>query len=203
VLNIFKDVIGSVGEFSPLRTIRLLRPLRSLNKVKGLRVLVKSFIYSIPPLSNVMVFLIFIISVFATFGLHMFKGAMEWRCRMGSTPNMVSKEWPILKSHPYLCDPTLSEGQKYNVNVRGFCPYYEVLSAGQSAGSGTQVKSYCGSPYDYWEKNGGELLTFDHKELDYPEFNYNITGFDTFQQSFISVLQSMTGEGWTDIMYMY
>ena len=74
ILGFFESYIGKTIDVSPIRTVRLLRPLRSLNKVKGLRVLVKSFIYSIPPLTNVMIFLLFIIAVFATFGLHMFKG---------------------------------------------------------------------------------------------------------------------------------
>jgi len=57
---------------SIIRTVRLLRPLRSINKVQGIRIIVKSFLLSIPPISNVAVFLFFIILIIATFGLQMF-----------------------------------------------------------------------------------------------------------------------------------
>lgn len=71
---------------SALRTIRLLRPLRSINKVRGIRVIVTSLIDSLPPLANVALFLFFIIILFGTFGLHLFYGMFENRCRFGDGP---------------------------------------------------------------------------------------------------------------------
>jgi len=59
----FFSMYGLVYEsnFSALRTIRLLRPLRSINKVRGIRVIVEALLASLPPLGNVMLFLMFII----------------------------------------------------------------------------------------------------------------------------------------------
>jgi len=71
---------------SALRTIRLLIPLRSINKVRGIRVIVTSLIESMPPLANVALFLLFIIILFGTFGLHLFTNMFEKRCRFGDAP---------------------------------------------------------------------------------------------------------------------
>lgn len=88
---------GSNGA-SALRTIRLLRPLRSINKVRGIRVIVTSLLLSLPPLANVGVFLMFIIILFGTFGLHLFYGMFEYRCRFGDAPaEEIIDGVPVLK----------------------------------------------------------------------------------------------------------
>ena len=54
-------MVGEGAKTGALRTIRLLRPLRSINKVKGIRVIVTSLILSFEALANVALFLTFII----------------------------------------------------------------------------------------------------------------------------------------------
>jgi hypothetical protein len=158
-----------------LRTIRLLRPLRSINKIKGIRVIVKSFIYSIPPLANVAVFLLFIVLVLATFGLHLFSGFYEFRCRVTEFPPIDPlAEWKVVEDFEHLCEiPTHND-----YNKLGYCP----------------TGSFCRSPYDY-------NRTFNRSELEVAGFNYDITGFDDTYKAVTSVIQVMTGEGWTDMMY--
>jgi len=75
-----------LGKISALRTCRLLRPLRSINKIDGLRVLVNAILKSIPKILNVAIFLIFIIVLMAVFGLHIFSGMFEYRCRLTEFP---------------------------------------------------------------------------------------------------------------------
>ena len=89
-----------------IRTIRLLRPLRSINKIKGIRIIVASLIDSIPPLGNVLIFLGFIIILFATFGLHLFSGMFEYRCRL--TPEPQGDSWALLPNYYQLCNPDLN-----------------------------------------------------------------------------------------------
>ncbi len=166
-----------------LRTIRLLRPLRSINKVKGIRVLVKSFIYSIPPLANVALFLLFIICVLATFGLHAFNGVFEYRCRLTPEPPTDGTDWKLYPDFERLCkfDEDAEFNTIYDEGVFGRCP------------KGT----YCRSP-TAWEPS----YQWNETELEISAFNYGITGFDDILHSIHSVIQSMTGEGWTDMMYM-
>lgn len=90
---------------SALRTIRLLRPLRSINKIKGIRVIVGSLIESLPAMVNVALFLLFIIVLFSTFGLHLFSQMYEYRCRI--TPEPINGEWPVVPGYNRLCNPDL------------------------------------------------------------------------------------------------
>jgi hypothetical protein len=64
-----------------LRVIRIFRPLKSINTVKsklylinyvniGVKNLILALIKSIPDFANVVVFLVFMFLLFATFGLH-------------------------------------------------------------------------------------------------------------------------------------
>ena len=44
---------------------------------------------------------------------------------------------------------------------------------------------------------------FNHTEYDQTqEFFYGITNFDSFGYAFLSVFQSLTGEGWSSLMYI-
>lgn len=83
-----------------IRTVRLLRPLRSINRVRGISDLVSSLIESIPSMLNVVFFLLFIILLFATFGLHLFAGMYEFRCRV---LDPVTETWSLYPDYYKLC----------------------------------------------------------------------------------------------------
>ena len=104
-----------------IKTIRLLRPLRSVNKIKGLRIIISAMILSIPPIANVIFFLMFIIILFAVFGLHLYSGMYEYRCRLTEKP-YENGSWPLLPDYYKLCNENLNN-----------CP----------------VGSYCGAPKTY------------------------------------------------------
>jgi len=52
---------------------------------------------------NVVIFIIFIIILFGTFGLHLFHGMFEYRCRITEFPN-DDGEWPLLDDYYKLCN---------------------------------------------------------------------------------------------------
>lgn len=93
-------MIGSIN-LSAIRTIRILRPLRSIKSIPGLRILVSSLLDSLPYLGNVVVFLLYLLTIFGILGLQLFSGANESRCRL--TPNPINGEWIANKSTLYLC----------------------------------------------------------------------------------------------------
>ena len=94
--------LGVGANVGAIRAVRLLRPLRSINKVKGIKIIVTAFIASMPPLMNVGIFLIFIIVLLGTFGLHLFAGMYDYRCRLTELPN-ADGTWPILEDFPRIC----------------------------------------------------------------------------------------------------
>ena len=55
--------------------------------------------------------------------------------------------------------------------------------------------SYCGAPIDHG-------IPWNASEINYPEFNYGYTGFDNILISMQTIFESMTGEGWSVMMYI-
>ena len=86
-----------------------------------------------------MIFLMFIIFIFAAFGLYLFNGMYEYRCRIGEKP--VGDVWPMYPNWPKLCNPHLpNEGQ---------CP----------------PDTFCGAPVDHqipWDKTEIENVNFNY-----------------------------------------
>ena len=117
---------------SVIRTIRLLRPLRSINKVRGISDIIRTVFNSIAPLINVTLFLFFIIVLIATFGLHLFYGMFEYRCRLTEKP--VGDEWTLLPDYYKLCNPDWNN-----------CP----------------AGSFCGAPRDYNMEWDPEEINFE------------------------------------------
>ena len=63
-----------------VRSLRVLRPLRTISGVEGLRLIVSALIGAIPLLANTLMILIFFFLVFAIAGLQLWTGAMKVRC---------------------------------------------------------------------------------------------------------------------------
>ena len=57
------------------------------------------------------------------------------------------------------------------------------------------IQTYCGNPYAY-------NLFPNITEIFSDNFNYGYTNFDNLQESLFTVFQSVTGEGWSSILYM-
>ena len=76
----FEIVTGGGASVSGLRAFRVLRPLRFVNNIQGLKVIVSSVIAAIPLLKNTLVVLFFFFLIFAIGGLNLFMGMLKQRC---------------------------------------------------------------------------------------------------------------------------
>lgn len=136
-----------------------------------MRRLVATLLSSLPELFNATIFLSFIIVLFGILGVQQFAGVTYYRCRLTPVP-VNSTYWPKSTEYPNVCSPPGSGGN-YN------CP----------------STMTCGSPIDY-----GISLADDGVYND-PIGLYGISVFDNFGFAFLSVVQSITKDGWTKIMY--
>jgi hypothetical protein len=73
---------GSDSSLGMLRTLRVLRPLRSLNKVESVKHVVVALGTSIPGLANVFALVLFVIFIYALFGVKLWVGTLEGRCAL-------------------------------------------------------------------------------------------------------------------------
>lgn len=71
---------GSSPNLKPLRTLRILRPLRGVSSIEGVRVLILSLFMSLKPLTNALIVLFIVISIFAIIGLQLWTGILRNRC---------------------------------------------------------------------------------------------------------------------------
>jgi hypothetical protein len=81
VMSIFDFIPGmSGGNFSAIRSFRVLRPLRTITKFPELRFLVSLLLSCIPMLANVFGLNFFIYFVFGILGMQLFGGSLRSRC---------------------------------------------------------------------------------------------------------------------------
>ena len=70
------------GNYSVIRSVRALRPLRALKRVPGMPVLVSSIMACIPKMGDVAMLCAFVFLVFGIVGMELFKGALHYRCAL-------------------------------------------------------------------------------------------------------------------------
>jgi hypothetical protein len=74
-------VINSGGvNLSGLRAFRVLRPLKSISSIDGLKVIVSALLSSLPLLRDTIIVLLFFFLIFAIAGLQLFTGYFKFRC---------------------------------------------------------------------------------------------------------------------------
>uniref|UniRef100_A0A8D2ISN7 Ion transport domain-containing protein n=1 Tax=Varanus komodoensis TaxID=61221 RepID=A0A8D2ISN7_VARKO len=78
----------NLGNVSALRTFRVLRALKTISVIPGLKTIVGALIQSVKKLSDVMILTVFCLSVFALIGLQLFMGNLRQKCLL----------WPLSNS---------------------------------------------------------------------------------------------------------
>ncbi|KAM3680581.1 sodium channel protein type 5 subunit alpha-like [Ammospiza maritima maritima] len=157
----------SVGNVSVLRTFRVLRTLKAISVIPGLKVIVNSLVESVRKLLDVLILTVFCLSIFALIGLQLFMGNLKSKCILDKTQYNDS-----------LC----KEAKIYVPNDAEQCfrlkDTSEILLCEYSGGN----KSGCPENYTC-EKIGKN-----------PDFGY--TSFDHFGWAFLSVFRLMTQDNW-------
>ncbi|XP_039211205.1 sodium channel protein type 4 subunit alpha A-like [Crotalus tigris] len=68
------------GSISALRIFRILRTLKAVSVIPGLKVIISSLLQSVKKLANVMLLTVFFLAVFALVGLQLFMGNLKYNC---------------------------------------------------------------------------------------------------------------------------
>ena len=83
VLDFVVVLVGWIGTFmssgniSAIRTIRILRPLRTINSIPEMKILVNSIIKSLPLLVDIFILFMFLLLVFSIIGLQSYAGLFQ------------------------------------------------------------------------------------------------------------------------------
>uniref|UniRef100_A0A4W6CAG3 Sodium channel protein n=1 Tax=Lates calcarifer TaxID=8187 RepID=A0A4W6CAG3_LATCA len=76
----FLTISWYLGNVSALRTFRVLRALKTISVIPGLKTIVGALIQSVKKLADVMILTVFCLSVFALIGLQLFMGLLRQKC---------------------------------------------------------------------------------------------------------------------------
>ena len=73
--------IANLGAgLGPVRTVRLLRPLRTVGRFPGLKAVVTSLILAVAPLSDIFILWTFMLTLFGVVGVQLFEGRFRFHC---------------------------------------------------------------------------------------------------------------------------
>jgi hypothetical protein len=88
ITSLLPYVITIQFSVNSLRAIRVLRPLKTITKIKALKMIVSTLFYSFSLVMDSLYILIFVIIVFAIAGTQLFSGVLKNRCLDLATGNL-------------------------------------------------------------------------------------------------------------------
>uniref|UniRef100_A0A8C2UCZ3 Sodium channel protein n=1 Tax=Coturnix japonica TaxID=93934 RepID=A0A8C2UCZ3_COTJA len=126
----------NLGNVSALRTFRVLRALKTISVIPGLKTIVGALIQSVKKLSDVMILTVFCLSVFALIGLQLFMGNLRNKFNSTVTP-FDWKGYIEDESHFYFLEGQNDALLCGNSSDAGQCPEgYTCVKAGRNPNYG-------------------------------------------------------------------
>ncbi|KAM3917143.1 sodium channel protein type 2 subunit alpha-like [Leptodactylus fuscus] len=177
-----------LGNVSALRTFRVLRALKTISVIPGLKTIVGALIQSVKKLSDVMILTVFCLSVFALIGLQLFMGHLRNKC----------VRWPPdyeANITSYFNETAGINGSYINITLNPFNKdeyiknernYYYL--------PGQRDALLCGNSSDAGQCPKGFVCLKTGRNP-----NYGYTSFDTFSWAFLSLFRLMTQDYWENL----
>ncbi|XP_075367439.1 sodium channel protein type 1 subunit alpha isoform X1 [Mycteria americana] len=181
----------NLGNVSALRTFRVLRALKTISVIPGLKTIVGALIQSVKKLSDVMILTVFCLSVFALIGLQLFMGNLRNKC-LQWPPDNFTLETNITSQ----LNSTIGEnGTLVNSTVTPFDwkGYIEDESHFYFL-EGQNDALLCGNSSDAGQCPEGYTCVKAGRNP-----NYGYTSFDTFSWAFLSLFRLMTQDFWENL----
>ncbi|XP_078147644.1 LOW QUALITY PROTEIN: sodium channel, voltage gated, type V-like, alpha b [Centroberyx gerrardi] len=172
-----------LGNVSALRTFRVLRALKTISVIPGLKTIVGALIQSVKKLADVMILTVFCLSVFALIGLQLFMGNLRQKC-VRSTAHCVNGSLPANVS--FYCNNKTWASLKDFINDED--NFYKV--------EGAKDALICGNSSDAGKcPDGFDCLKAGRNP------NYGYTSFDSFGWAFLSLFRLMTQDYWENLYH--
>ncbi|XP_072242308.1 sodium channel, voltage-gated, type I like, alpha b isoform X3 [Leuresthes tenuis] len=187
-----------LGNVSALRTFRVLRALKTISVIPGLKTIVGALIQSVKKLSDVMILTVFCLSVFALIGLQLFMGNLRQKCvRMVIASNatnasdIAANDTMYFNGGPLEINATFVQNDtesslNWTEYISDESNYYylpgrrDALLCGNGSGAGLCPEGFV------CIKAGRN-----------PDYGY--TSFDTFSWAFLSLFRLMTQDYWENL----
>ncbi|XP_042527670.1 voltage-dependent T-type calcium channel subunit alpha-1G isoform X15 [Dipodomys spectabilis] len=186
--------------FSAVRTVRVLRPLRAINRVPSMRILVTLLLDTLPMLGNVLLLCFFVFFIFGIVGVQLWAGLLRNRCFLPenfSLPLSVDLERYYQTENedesPFICSQPRENGMRS-------CRSVPTLRG--EGGGGPP----CGLDYNaYNSSSNTTCVNWNQYYTNCSAGEHNpfkgAINFDNIGYAWIAIFQVITLEGWVDIMY--
>uniref|UniRef100_A0A665UGQ7 Ion transport domain-containing protein n=1 Tax=Echeneis naucrates TaxID=173247 RepID=A0A665UGQ7_ECHNA len=168
---------------SAIRTVRVLRPLKAINRVPSMRILVNLLLDTLPMLGNVLLLCFFVFFIFGIIGVQLWAGLLRNRLENESCEEDDER--------PFICSLASDNGIMSCSDVparreggRTCCLDKEDAGAGEAMGLCINWNQY------YTRCHTGN--SNPHK---------GAINFDNIVYAWIVIFQVITLEGWVEIMY--
>ncbi|NXJ60845.1 CAC1H protein, partial [Rostratula benghalensis] len=196
---------GHNVSLSAIRTVRVLRPLRAINRVPSMRILVTLLLDTLPMLGNVLLLCFFVFFIFGIVGVQLWAGLLRNRCfldkNFATTYNLTFLH-PYYRTdeaeeNPFICSSHRENGMQKCSNIPNRKEYKVECTL--------SMDSYTPSLYnpDFSSRNACINWNQYYNVCMAGDVNPHngAINFDNIGYAWIAIFQVITLEGWVDIMY--
>nr|XP_043884115.1 voltage-dependent T-type calcium channel subunit alpha-1I-like [Solea senegalensis] len=200
--------------FTAIRTVRVLRPLKAINRVPSMRILVNLLLDTLPMLGNVLLLCFFVFFIFGIIGVQLWAGLLRNRCYLQENFTLttgISLPRPYYMAdeddeRPFICSlpvdngimscsdvPARREGGKSCCLDKDDVLYRQSLGLSPEplVNGSVSVAGLC--------VNWNQYYTRCHTGYRNP--HKGAINFDNIAYAWIVIFQVITLEGWVEIMY--
>uniref|UniRef100_A0A8C6LBC0 Calcium voltage-gated channel subunit alpha1 Ia n=1 Tax=Nothobranchius furzeri TaxID=105023 RepID=A0A8C6LBC0_NOTFU len=163
---------------SAIRTVRVLRPLKAINRVPSMRILVNLLLDTLPMLGNVLLLCFFVFFIFGIIGVQLWAGLLRNRCSTSPLSSDVKPEED--DERPFICSLASDNG------IMSCSDVPARREGGRSLALGLCI-------------NWNQYYTRCHTGNSNP--HKGAINFDNIVYAWIVIFQVITLEGWVEIMY--
>ena len=218
----------ALSGYTSLRALRAFRPLRAVNKLPGVKRQINTILRALPSLGNVALLMLFVISAFAILGMQLFKGTLQYRCYdLPADGNSMPPPGILpIDVERGVCAGLLQGSLERRALLTDVSASVPLPTASSDAGlHSTEVSMVVTNAAAVTDVVGGAISnaisTVVHSQQmaaqtqaahvcpatqscrlygNNPE--QGTVSFDNFFSSCMTVYMCITGEGWTDAMYL-
>ncbi|CAJ0608714.1 unnamed protein product [Cylicocyclus nassatus] len=200
---LLQEYLGGNINLTAIRTVRVLRPLRAVNRIPSMRILVNLLLDTLPMLGNVLLLCFFVFFIFGIVGVQLWAGLLRNRCVI-NLPKTISENQSALfndvkltrfyipedTSLEYICSQTDANGLHTCSNL----PPYTV--------DGVKCNLTI-NDYDRVSDKACINWNIYYNECQVMQRNpfQGSVSFDNIGFAWVAIFLVISLEGWTDIMY--
>ncbi|KAF6271549.1 hypothetical protein mRhiFer1_009653 [Rhinolophus ferrumequinum] len=197
---------GHNVSLSAIRTVRVLRPLRAINRVPSMRILVTLLLDTLPMLGNVLLLCFFVFFIFGIVGVQLWAGLLRNRCFVDSTfvrNNNLTFLRPYYQTeegdeNPFICSSRRDNGMQKCSHIPSRRELRVECTLGWEAYGQPQAEGLGGTGHNAcinWNQYYNICRSGDSNP------HNGAINFDNIGYAWIAIFQVITLEGWVDIMY--